>query len=132
GGCRWAGDGSLVESLAAPLEVPDPRGSKPVMNALALPTQAPSGAVALVFTDIQGSTQLWERCTSGMRAALELHDRILRTLLVSTSGYEVKTQGDSFMVAFPTVADAARWCLDVQEVLLAAPWPEELLAQPEV
>ncbi|HVG62739.1 MAG TPA: adenylate/guanylate cyclase domain-containing protein [Hyalangium sp.] len=101
------------------------------MNALALPMEAPSGTVALVFTDIQGSTQLWERCTSGMRAALEIHDRILRTLLVSTSGYEVKTQGDSFMVAFPTVADAVRWCLDVQEVLLSAPWPEELLAQPE-
>ncbi len=101
------------------------------MNALAMPMEAPSGTVALVFTDIQGSTQLWERCTSGMRAALEIHDRILRTLLLSSSGYEVKTQGDSFMVAFPTVVDAVRWCLDVQEVLLAAPWPEELLAQPE-
>ncbi len=93
--------------------------------------EAPSGTVALVFTDIQGSTLLWERCSTGMRLALELHDRILRTLLGTTSGYEVKTQGDSFMVAFPTVSDAMRWCLDVQEVLLNAPWPEELLAQPE-
>ncbi|WP_224242569.1 ATP-binding protein [Hyalangium gracile] len=101
------------------------------MNALAMPMEAPSGTVALVFTDIQGSTLLWERCSTGMRAALELHDRILRSLLASSSGYEVKTQGDSFMVAFPTVADAVRWCLDVQEGLLDAPWPEELLAWPE-
>src|SRR5512140_2338104 len=97
------------------------------MNALARPMEAPSGTVALVFTDIQGSTLLWERCSVGMRAALDIHDRILRALLVSTSGYEVKTQGDSFMVAFPSVADAVRWCLDVQEVLLDAPWPQELL-----
>jgi predicted ATPase/class 3 adenylate cyclase len=87
--------------------------------------------VALVFTDIQGSTRLWERCSAGMRAALEIHERILRGLLASTSGYEVKTQGDSFMVAFPSALDAVRWCLDVQEVLLDAPWPEELLAEPE-
>jgi predicted ATPase/class 3 adenylate cyclase len=101
------------------------------MNALPLPMEAPSGTVALVFTDIQGSTRLWERCSVGMRAALEIHDRILRGLLVSTSGYEVKTQGDSFMVAFRTALDAVRWCLDVQEVLLDAPWPEEILAEPE-
>ncbi|MFL5343970.1 MAG: ATP-binding protein [Hyalangium sp.] len=101
------------------------------MNALARPMEAPSGTVALVFTDIQGSTLLWERCSAGMRAALDIHDRILRALLMSTSGYEVKTQGDSFMVAFPAVADAVRWCLDVQEVLLDAPWPQELLDCPE-
>ena len=102
-----------------------------MMNALAMPQEVPSGTVALVFTDIQGSTLLWERCSAGMRAALELHDRILRTLLATTGGYEVKTQGDSFMVAFPRRVEAVRWCLDAQEALLKAPWPSELLAQPE-
>ncbi|HYI01783.1 adenylate/guanylate cyclase domain-containing protein, partial [Hyalangium sp.] len=101
------------------------------MNALSMPMEVPSGTVALVFTDIQGSTLLWERCSASMRVALELHDRILRTLLVASSGYEVKTQGDSFMVAFPTVVEAVRWCLEVQEALLDAPWPEELLAWPD-
>ncbi|MDY7228183.1 ATP-binding protein [Hyalangium rubrum] len=101
------------------------------MNALAMPLEAPSGTVALVFTDIEGSTRLWEHCSEGMRVALELHDRILRTLLASSSGYEVKTQGDSFMVAFPTALEAMRWCLNVQQMLLEAPWPEEILAEPE-
>ncbi|MFP2932755.1 adenylate/guanylate cyclase domain-containing protein, partial [Pyxidicoccus sp. 3LG] len=91
----------------------------------------PSGTVALVFTDVQGSTRLWERCDGGMHAALEVHDRVLRTLLASGGGYEVKTQGDSFMVAFPTVLEALRWCLEAQEALLCAPWPEAVLAQPE-
>jgi predicted ATPase/class 3 adenylate cyclase len=101
------------------------------MNAPAMRMEAPSGTVALVFTDIQGSTALWERCSTAMGRALEIHDRILRAVLLSTTGYEVKTQGDSFMVAFRTVLEAVRWCLDVQEVLLDAPWPEEILAQPE-
>ncbi|HYI00251.1 ATP-binding protein [Hyalangium sp.] len=101
------------------------------MSPHAMPIEAPSGTVALVFTDIQGSTLMWERSSTVMRSALEIHDRILRSLLVPTSGYEVKTQGDSFMVAFPSVEDALRWCLDVQEVLLDAPWPEALLAWPE-
>ncbi len=101
------------------------------MNALATPMEAPTGTVALVFTDIQGSTRLWERRSASMRAALEIHDRILRSLLGASAGYEVRTQGDSFMVAFPTAREAVRWCLDVQEVLLDAPWPKELLAEPD-
>jgi predicted ATPase/class 3 adenylate cyclase len=89
------------------------------------------GTVALVFTDIQDSTRLWERCAGGMRGALELHDRVLRGLLEPHHGYEVKTQGDSFMVSFPSVEDAVQWCLATQEALLHAPWPEEILAAPE-
>ncbi|KFE70770.1 ATP-binding protein [Hyalangium minutum] len=100
------------------------------MLSLGSPATAPTGTVALVFTDIEGSTQLWERCSTSMREALELHDRVMRERLRRTSGYEVKTQGDSFMLAFPSVDEALRWCLDVQETLLHVPWPAELLAQP--
>jgi predicted ATPase/class 3 adenylate cyclase len=91
--------------------------------------EAPTGTVALVFTDVQDSTRLWERCSSGMRAALDVHDRVLRALLAEDDGYEVKTQGDSFMVAFGSAVEAVRWCLKVQQELLRAPWPEELLAE---
>ncbi len=94
-------------------------------------TMPPEGSVALVFTDVQGSTRLWERCGAGMRAALEVHDRVLRSLLVGSTGYEVKTQGDSFMIAFPSVLDALGWCLEAQDALLCAAWPLDLLSQPE-
>ncbi|HEX8440920.1 ATP-binding protein [Archangium sp.] len=90
---------------------------------------APTGTVALVFTDVQGSTHLWERCGSSMRAALDVHDRVLRSLLAEGDGYEVKTQGDSFMVAFASAVEAVRWCLEAQQALLLAPWPEEILAE---
>jgi predicted ATPase/class 3 adenylate cyclase len=91
------------------------------------PAVFPTGTLALVFTDIEGSTRLWERCGNAMREALRLHDALMRRLLARTSGYEVKTAGDSFMVAFSSVHEAVRWCLDVQEALPHEPWPEELL-----
>lgn len=91
----------------------------------------PMGTVALVFTDIQESTRLWERCSLGMREALAVHDRTLRGMLDLYNGYEVKTQGDSFMLAFPSVLDAVRWCLVTQEALVLANWPEAILAEPE-
>ncbi|HYI02685.1 ATP-binding protein [Hyalangium sp.] len=95
------------------------------------PPQAPRGTVAVVFTDVQSSTQLWEQCGEAMQVALDEHNRVLRTRLSTTSGYEVKTQGDSFMVVFPSVTEAVRWCLDAQEALLHAPWPAGILAHPQ-
>ena len=91
--------------------------------------KAPTGTVAHVFTDVQGSTRLWERCHADMGEALDLHNRVLRELIRAHGGYEVKTQGDSFMVAFGSVVEAVRWCLAAQQALLDAPWPETLLAQ---
>lgn len=89
----------------------------------------PTGTIALVFTDVQGSTKLWDRHTDVMRAALEVHDRLMRDAIAKHGGYEVKTEGDSFMVAFASGLAAVRWCLDVQLALADAPWPEALLAE---
>eukprot|EP01062_Namystynia_karyoxenos_P010179 TRINITY_DN13609_c0_g3_i1.p1 TRINITY_DN13609_c0_g3~~TRINITY_DN13609_c0_g3_i1.p1 ORF type:complete len:2436 (+),score=558.29 TRINITY_DN13609_c0_g3_i1:847-7308(+) len=89
----------------------------------------PTGDVALVFTDVQGSTLLWNRTQQGMREGLGLHNAALRALIADCSGYEVKTEGDAFMVAFDSVADAAKWCLSSQLALLAIEWPSELLQQ---
>ncbi|MFL5343789.1 MAG: ATP-binding protein [Hyalangium sp.] len=93
--------------------------------------QAPTGTVVFVFTDVQSSTVLWEQCGDAMQEALDVHNRVLRARLATTSGYEVKTQGDSFMVAFSSAAEAVRWCLEAQEALLQAPWPAGVLAHPQ-
>ncbi|MBM3271419.1 MAG: tetratricopeptide repeat protein [Candidatus Sericytochromatia bacterium] len=93
--------------------------------------QAPTGTVTLVFTDVQGSSTLWERSPGPMRAALAEHNRILRDLLAAEGGYEVKTEGDAFMVAFAQADRAVHWCLWAQEALLAADWPAELLDHPD-
>lgn len=93
-----------------------------------LPTP-PTGTVALAFTDVQGSTKLWEHRPEAMRVALELHDRVMREAIARCGGYEVKTEGDAFMVAFSSAAEAVRFCLDAQEALVAVAWPDEILAE---
>ena len=90
--------------------------------------RAPTGTVAMVFTDVQGSTSLWERDRSAMQRSLALHNACFRALLADLGGYEVKTEGDAFMVAFPDVVSAATWCLTVQATLLALDWPAGILA----
>jgi class 3 adenylate cyclase len=91
---------------------------------------APTETVTLVFTDVQSSTGLWEAVPKAMNIALKRHDQILRKLLRKFNGYEVKTEGDAFMVAFFNAIDAIRWCTAVQKALLNATWPEALLACP--
>ena len=49
-----------------------------------------------------------------MDAALRLHDECLRRTFRPRRGYEVKTEGDAFMVAFQNVSDAVLWCLTCQ------------------
>ncbi|RHZ24894.1 hypothetical protein DYB37_013603, partial [Aphanomyces astaci] len=58
-----------------------------------------------------------------MLDAQDIHDDLLRTLLVPHHGYEITTAGDSFQLAFHNIADAVAYCLDVQEQLLLQPWP---------
>eukprot|EP01062_Namystynia_karyoxenos_P054001 TRINITY_DN4409_c0_g4_i1.p1 TRINITY_DN4409_c0_g4~~TRINITY_DN4409_c0_g4_i1.p1 ORF type:complete len:1321 (+),score=303.61 TRINITY_DN4409_c0_g4_i1:97-3963(+) len=83
---------------------------------------APRGSVAIVFTDIVGSTRLWEASPEGMSAALQQHNDIVRPLIRRHRGYEVKTIGDAFMVSFSDPAAAALFAVQVQEALLEAQW----------
>ncbi|KAJ9077683.1 cysteinyl-tRNA synthetase [Entomophthora muscae] len=89
--------------------------------------EAPTGWVALVFTDIKNSTFLWETLPTAMRFAVKSHNLSMRRWLMSLGGYEVKTEGDAFRAAFPTVAAALLWCLTMQVQLLQLDWPQEIL-----
>lgn len=86
----------------------------------------PVGHVALVFTDIRNSTHLWE-VNPGMPTAMRQHNTLLRRHLRFCGGYEVKTEGDSFICSFPTTLAAVWWCLRVQVELLRESWPLEIL-----
>lgn len=87
----------------------------------------PVGELALVFTDIKNSTLLWDAYPVAMRSAIKLHNTIMRRQLRIVGGYEVKTEGDSFMVSFPTPTSALLWCFNVQNQLLNEDWPTEVL-----
>ena len=89
--------------------------------------EAPTGEVGLVFTDIKSSTLLWETNPTAMRSAIKMHNELMRRQLRIIGGYEVKTEGDAFMVAFPAVTSALLWCFTVQRELLTIAWPQEIL-----
>jgi adenylate cyclase len=88
---------------------------------------APTGEVSMVFTDIKNSTMLWETYPIAMRSAIKQHNTLMRRQLRIIGGYEVKTEGDAFMVAFPTVTSALLWCFSIQSLLLEEAWPQEIL-----
>ena len=66
----------------------------------------PCGNVAFLFTDIEGSTRLWEQHPEAMRIAHRQHNRLLDDAISAASGYHYKTIGDGFQAAFFT-ANAA-------------------------
>jgi TolB-like protein/class 3 adenylate cyclase len=84
----------------------------------------PTGTVTLLFTDIEGSTRLWEAHAAAMRAALARHDALLRHCVDDHDGHVFKTGGDAFCAAFHTASDALAAALDAQRALHREPWPE--------
>jgi predicted ATPase/class 3 adenylate cyclase len=88
-----------------------------------LPDMA-SGTLTFLFTDLEGSTLLWERFPQAMNGVLERHDSILRTAVTAAGGQVVKTTGDGLMAVFGSAAEAVRACLAAQRGLVEEPWPE--------
>ena len=85
------------------------------------PHAAPDGTVTLMFTDIEGSTALNERL--GDQRWMELlraHNAVVREQLQSHQGYEVKTEGDGFMVAFGSARKALQCAIAIQRSFAAA------------
>ena len=86
---------------------------------------APSGTVTFLFTDIKGSTRLWESAPEAMRVALERHDELLRSAIESARGYVFKTVGDAFCAAFTSARDAVEAAGAAQRALQTESWPEQ-------
>ena len=86
----------------------------------------PQGNIAVVFTDLKSSTAIWESSPDAMKRALKIHNKIIRSCIADFFGYEVKTIGDSFMVAFDTLADGCCFAMAVQEGFASAIWPSDL------
>jgi class 3 adenylate cyclase len=82
----------------------------------------PTGTVTFLFTDIEGSTRLWERDPSAMRFALSRHDEILKEAIETNGGFVFKTVGDAFCAAFSSAPEALRAALIAQRALHAGEW----------
>src|SRR5919202_3714675 len=84
----------------------------------------PTGTVTFLFTDIEGSTKMWEHNAQAMQAALARHDDILRVAIEEHGGYVFKTVGDAFCAAFPTASDALQAGLEAQRGLFEEQWAQ--------
>jgi predicted ATPase/class 3 adenylate cyclase len=84
----------------------------------------PTGTVTFLFTDLEGSTRLWEEHPEAMRAALARHDAILRAAVESHRGVVFSETGDGIAAAFASAGDAVAAGLDAQLGLGACEWGE--------
>jgi predicted ATPase/class 3 adenylate cyclase len=82
----------------------------------------PTGTVTFLFTDIEGSTPLWERAPDAMEAALQIHNSMLHQAIAIHGGVVFKIIGDEFNAAFPTASQALSAAVEIQRRLSSADW----------
>src|SRR5438067_2621922 len=85
--------------------------------------ELPTGTVTFLFTDIEGSTQLLRELGDAYASVWKQHQLIIRQALAAAGGGEVRTEGDSFFVAFSSAPGAVGAAVAAQRGLAANPWP---------
>ncbi|MEA2420150.1 MAG: hypothetical protein QOE60_2356 [Thermoleophilaceae bacterium] len=79
---------------------------------------SPDGAVTIMFSDIEDSTELVERLgDEDWLGVLRVHNRLIRESVNRHGGSEVKAQGDGFMLAFTSSRAALSCAVDIQRTL---------------
>lgn len=81
-----------------------------------------SMVLAFLFTDLEGSTRLWQQYPEAMKTVLARHDELVRTAVEASNGEVVKTTGDGFHVAFSSAQDGLNACIRAQRSLLEERW----------
>jgi predicted ATPase/class 3 adenylate cyclase len=82
----------------------------------------PSGSVTFLFTDVEGSTRLWEHEPAAMGAAVARHDALVREAITRHAGHVFMTAGDAFCAAFQTAGSALAAACEAQVALTHEPW----------
>src|SRR5262245_30273642 len=104
--------------------------AKRAVDQLPLPAQPaeppavalPQGTITFLFTDIEGSTRLWERHPRAMPAALARHDALFKEIVAAHGGVIFKTVGDSVLAAFAQAPDALATALAAQRAIGSEAW----------
>jgi predicted ATPase len=79
--------------------------------------QVPTGTVTFLFTDIEGSTERWQRDDRAMGSALVAHDELLRTVTERHGGTVFKHTGDGMCVVFTSAPEAVAAAIEAQQSL---------------
>src|SRR6201991_3162261 len=77
----------------------------------------PSGVVTFLFTDIEGSTRLWEADADAMRLALEAHNQVLRETVAAHDGTVFNYTGDGMCAVFASPRSAVDAAVAAQRTL---------------
>src|SRR5689334_9966135 len=87
----------------------------------------PTGTVTFLFTDIVGSTKLWEQHPDETRGALVRHDDLIEQIVTQHDGAVVRPrgEGDSRFAVFARATDAVGAAADLQRALHGEPWPPQ-------
>jgi DNA-binding NarL/FixJ family response regulator/class 3 adenylate cyclase len=85
--------------------------------------ELPQGTVTLLFTDVEGSTQLVHQLGDAYAGVLGDHRRLVREAVAEWGGHEVDSRGDEFFLAFATAAAAVDAALSLQQALTSHDWP---------
>jgi predicted ATPase/class 3 adenylate cyclase len=89
-------------------------------------TALPTGTVTFLFTDIQGSTALWQQYPNVMPDVIARHDALLKEIVEAHNGVVFRTVGDAIHAAFTSPADAVAAALEAQRALTSEPWPDDI------
>jgi predicted ATPase/class 3 adenylate cyclase len=87
-------------------------------------SELPTGTVTFLFTDLEGSTRLWEDHPDAMQVALARHDEILRETIETHGGHVVKMTGDGAHAVFASAHDAIEAAIEAQRAFASQSWDE--------
>ena len=91
-------------------------------------TDLPSGLITYLFTDVQGSTPLWQQHPQEMQSVMARHDSLLMTAVEANGGTVVRPrgEGDSIFAVFLCATDAVAAACAAQQLLLRETWPPDI------
>lgn len=82
----------------------------------------PEGVVTFLFTDVEGSSRVWEQDAIGAAQSMEIHDELVRRVIRTAGGFLFGWAGDHFRAAFEDPQAAVDAAVAIQEELAAADW----------
>src|SRR5438094_9981761 len=110
--------------MECPRRAPGPRTYRGKGFFTLIMSALPTGTITFLFTDLEGSTRLWEEHPDAMREALARHDTILGGAIEAHGGVVFSRTGDGMAAAFGAAGDAVAAATRAQQQLATEPWPE--------
>ena len=99
---------------------------QPVGRNVSVVPLPPPGTVTFFFTDLEGSTRLWEERPELMSTALARHDELVKEWIRTCGGTVFSAMGDGVAASFERPPDAARAAIEIQAALAREVWPDPL------